>query len=390
MSLQKRFVIAGGGIGGLTAAIALARDGHEVELLEQAAALTVVGAGVTLSPNAMRAYVHLGLAEEIAALGVEPARQRVQHWQDGRTLFGLERGNSMREKYGAPYVYIHRADLQAALVRALEATGRGKIRLGAECVGAEPTARGAAVRLADGGLVEGDVVIGADGLKSRIRQAFEPGTPHFTGHVVWRSIVPVQGAVITELAAYPGIHIGPGRMAVRYPVAQGRLLNLVFFARAEGWAEEGWAIPGRVDDLRRVFSGWAPEIGAQFDAIDEAKLFKWAVFARRPLHSWVREGRIALLGDAAHAMTPFLGQGAGCAIEDALVLARCFGLEADPAKALARYETARRDRCAMIQAESNANADRLQGEETELFGLTKLTNEETLGLFSYDAGMVEI
>jgi salicylate hydroxylase len=390
MKAKKRFVISGGGIGGLTAAIALAQDGHEVEVLEQAPAMTAVGAGVTLAPNAMRAYVHLGISEKIAAAGVEPKRQRVQHWRDGRVLIALERGNSMREKYGAPYVYIHRADLQAILVAALESTGRASIRLGSEGVSAETTAEGAGVRLVSGEFIQGDVVIGADGLKSPIRRAFETAKPHFTGHVVWRSIVPVEGAAITELAEYPGIHIGPGRMAVRYPVAQGRMLNLVFFARADGWAEEGWAIPGNVADLREVFKGWAPEIGVQIDAIDESKLFKWAVFARTALPGWVRDGRIALLGDAAHAMTPFLGQGAGCAIEDAVVLARCFQLESDVQVALARYEAARADRCAFIQAESNANADRMQGEETDLFGLTKVRNEETLGLFEYDAATADI
>jgi salicylate hydroxylase len=390
MPASKRFVISGAGIGGLTAAIALAQTGHEVDVLEQAPVLTAVGAGVTLAPNAMQAYVHLGIAEEIAAIGVEPTRQRVQHWRDGRVLLALERGNSMREKYGAPYVYIHRADLQTILVKALEATGRGRIRLGAEGVSAERTDHGAGVRLANGEIVEADVVIAADGVKSPIRRAFDPGAPHFTGHVVWRSIVPIVSADIAALASYPGLHIGPGRMAVRYPVAQGRLLNLVFFARQEGWAEEGWSIPGKIADLRALFGEWAPELKAQIDAIDETKLYKWAVFARAPLKSWVLGGRIALLGDAAHAMTPFLGQGAGCAIEDAIVLARCFQREAASDAALARYEAARLERCSFIQAESNANADRMQGEETGLFGLTKVRNEETLGLFAYNAAAVEI
>jgi salicylate hydroxylase len=177
---------------------------------------------------------------------------------------------------------------------------------------------------------------------------------------------------------------------VRYPVSRGRLLNLVFFARQEGWAEEGWSIPGRRAELEALFGDWEPEVRAMIAAVDESRLFKWGVFARAPLKTWVHGGRIALLGDAAHAMTPFLGQGAGCAIEDAMILSRCLEASNDPAEALGRYERARVERCAFIQAESNANADRMQGDEAHLFGMTQVRNEETLGLFAYDAGAAPI
>lgn len=382
-------VVAGAGIGGLAAALALARDGAEVEVLEQAPALGAIGAGVTLAPNAMRVFRHLGLEDAIVAAGVEPARQRVQHWRDGLALLTLERGRRMRVLYGAPYVYVHRADLHELLMGALAETGRARVRLSAAVVGAEARAGGAAALLAGGGRVEGEAVIGADGVRSAIRRGFEPGAPHFTGHVAWRAVVPADGA-LRELAEFPGVHIGPGRTVVRYPVRQGRMLNLVFFARQDGWAEEGWAIPGRLSELRELFGGWAPEVGRMIDAIDERALFKWGVFARRPLARWVRDGRIALLGDAAHAMTPFLGQGAGTAVEDAMVLARCLRMGPDVPRGLARYEAARKQRCDFIQEESNANADRIQGDESELYGMTKLRNEETLGLFAYDAATAAV
>jgi salicylate hydroxylase len=388
---SQRIVIAGGGIGGLTAAIAIAQAGHRVEVLEQAPALAAtVGAGVTLAPNAMIVYRRLGLEDALCALGVEPLRQRVQHWRDGRVLATLERGGKVRELYGAPYLYIHRGDLHAVLIQALKDTGRATFRLGATVTGARVTQTGAAALLQDGDAAEGDIVVAADGIRSPIRKLFEPLEPHFTGHVVWRALAPVEGATLTDLSAFPGVHIGPGRMVVRYPVERGRTLNLVFFARQKGWAQEGWAIAGQRSELTALYGDWAPELGAMIDAIDETRLFKWGVFARTPLAAWTHGGRITLLGDAAHAMTPFLGQGASAAIEDALVLARCLGAAPTPAEALGRYQRARMDRCAFIQAESNANADRMQGDEAHLFGMTEIRNEETLGLFAYDAGAVEI
>lgn len=380
---RPRILIAGGGIGGLTAAAALAQAGFAVELLEAAPEFGEIGAGVTLSPNAMRGLDFIGCMEQVAAAGVEPKRQRIQHWQDGRALLTLERADA-RAKYGAPYVYIHRADLHAILVETARKAGV-TLRAGAQVVSSE----GTAVRLAQGEQVSGDVLVGADGLKSAIRDRFEPVAAHFTGHVAWRAVVPVTDA-LRPLVDWPGIHIGPGKMITRYPVRGSTLLNMVFFARQGGWQDDGWTIPAVHGELREIYAGWEPEAQVMIAAAEAVPHFRWALNARQPLKSWIVDGRVTLLGDAAHAMTPFLGHGAACAIEDAVVLSRALADSATPEEGLQRYQDARIERTTFIQAESNANADRMQGQETDLFGLGELRNEETLGLFDYDCRTVAV
>lgn len=383
MSRPERITVVGGGIGGMTAAIALAQAGFTTTLLEAAPAFGDIGAGVTLSPNAMKGLDHIGVCEAVASAGVEPTRQRIQHWQDGRTLVPIERA-SARTKYGAPYVTIHRADLHTTLV---EAAGLAGVTLLTDAT--VSATEGTTAILHDGRCIEGDAIIGADGLKSVVRRRFEPVAAHFTGHVAWRGLAPID-AGLADLIDPPGIHIGPGRMVTRYPVRGGTLLNMVFFARQEGWTEDGWQIPATVDDLRRTFTGWGDEVQRMIEAASQGPLFKWAINARQPLQDWTVDGNIALLGDAAHAMTPFLGHGAACAIEDAVVLARALEAAATVPEGLARYVAARKDRANFIQAESNANADRMQGAESDLFGLGEMRDEESLGLFEYDARTVAV
>ncbi len=388
--MSIRVAIVGAGIGGLTAAVALARAGFEVEVFEQAASLGEIGAGVTLSPNAMFGLRFLGLEEIAIARGFEPQRQRIQHWKDGRILAARDRGDAVRAKYGAPVICIHRADLHEVL--ATEARRLGVAIHVDRTVASAHGAHGlAALEFADGTTLERDLVVGADGLKSVVRGLLESEAAHYTGHVVWRAILPVTPGVVSELAAYGGQHIGPQRMIVRYPVRDGSLLNVVFLAREEGWTEEGWTIRAERGELEIQFAGWCDEVQALIAATPEGRLNKWAVGARTPLPRWSIGGCVVLLGDAAHAMTPFLGQGAACAIEDGVVLARALAASrSNVAEGIGRYEAARIERTSFIQRESNRNADRFQRRDTENYNRDDLSNEETLGLFDYDCGRVAI
>ncbi len=383
MSRSEQIVIVGGGIAGMTAAASLAKVGFPVILLEAAPEFGEIGAGVTLSPNAMIALDFIGLCEDVAAVGVEPKRQRIQHWQDGRTLVEKDRTNQ-REIYGAPYVTIHRADLHEQLTRATRAAGVD-MRTNAAVV----ESRGTTVKLADGTTVTGDLLIGADGVKSVIRKRFEEVEPHFTGHVAWRALVPVTPE-LKELSDFPGIIIGPGAMINRYNIRNYEAMNLVFFARQEGWNEEGWTTPIDPQEMRAVYAGWCDDAQKLIEAACLQPTFKWAINARKPLPTWIVDDNVTLIGDAAHAMTPFLGHGAACGIEDAVVLARALEASAGIAEGLKRYEAARHERATFIQQESNANADRMQGQETHLFGLGEMRDEESLGLFTYDARTVPV
>lgn len=383
MSRSETILIVGGGIGGLTSAAALAQQGFKVTLLEAAPEFGEIGAGLTITPNAMKGLDFIGACERVAAAGVEPGKQRFTHWQDGRTLVSVDR-STQRAKYGAPYITIHRADIHEVLLDVAREAGVD-LRANSPVVASE----GTTAILADGTRISADVLIGADGVKSVIRQRFEAEPPYFTGHVAWRCLVPVTPE-IQDLSDWPGIIIGPGGMIARYNVRGSTILNLVFFRRQDGWTDDGWAIPANPDEMRSAYAGWCDDARRLIDAACQQKMYKWAINARRPLSTWIVDGNVSLLGDAAHGMTPFLGQGATSSIEDGIVLARAMAASSTAAEGLARYEKARHERATFIQLESNTNADRMQGQDTDLFGIEGMKDEESLGLFTYDPRTVEV
>lgn len=375
-----RVAIVGAGLGGLTAALALAQRGIAVTVFEQAAALGEVGAGITISPNAGRVLDHLGLGQEVRALGVLPGTQHVRDLATGATLRTMQRDADLEARHRAPYRHLHRADLHGLLASALEQAAPDSVRLGRRLVAA--TDRGE-MRFADGSAAEADILVGADGVRSAVRDClFETSPPLFTGQVAWRGLVPADALPEAVRHEPPGIFIGPGRLVLRYPVRGGALANYAIFVEMEGWEEESWSIPSTRAELLGHLEGACDSVRALVLATPEDWLFKWALFAREPLATWTA-GRVTLLGDAAHAMLPFMGQGAATAIEDGMVLARA--LAAFPAgEALARYEAARRERTTMVQLQSRLLGLRFQGKDPAALGRGPLRNEEELGLFDHD------
>ena len=382
--MRNEIAIIGAGLGGLTCALTLARAGRQVTVYEQAPELGEVGAGITLSPNSSRIMIALGLEEGMRRLGVVPPLQLTQNLQTGKVLIERKRGDAVEAQYGAPYIHLHRADLHNLLASALEAAQPGAIRLGHQLERISSDEDAADLSFTNGAAVSAAVAIGADGMKSITRESlFATQPPLFTGQVAWRGVLPRSALPDDVQALAPGIWIGEKRLFMRYPIRDWELVNYAAFVNIEGWQEEGWAIPSTREELLGHYADAEPRLKAMIEATPPELLFKWALHAREPLESWIA-GSVTLLGDAAHGMLPFMGQGAATAMEDGMVLARCLTQFAK-AEALRRYETARRERTTMVQTQSRLLGLQFQGKDPESFGKGPIQNEDTLGLFAYDA-----
>lgn len=354
---MKKILIAGAGLGGLTAALALIRDGHEVHVFEQAAQLGEVGAGLQLSPNATRVLDALGLGPALHAVASEPAGKEVRLWSTGQTWKLFDLGATSAAEYGYPYYTIYRPDLHKALVDAVEAAQPGAIALGARCDGFEVSGDGVALRLADGRRVHGDLLVGADGVHSRIRaQLFGGDAPSFSGCLAWRGVIPAERVPERLRRPVATNWIGPGGHVIHYPLRRGELVNFVGIVERADWTLESWTTAGTVDECANDFKGWHEDVHALIRSIQTP--YKWALMQREPMKRWT-VGRVGLLGDACHPTLPFLAQGAAMAIEDGAMLARCIAARpTDVERALSLYEAARLERTSRIVQGSSENARR--------------------------------
>lgn len=353
--MRTKLAIVGAGIGGLAAAAALRQVGIETEIFEQAEKFARVGAGIQQSPNAMLVHRRLGIEERLRAGSFAPETSLNRDAVSGDVSNQHPLGEQCEARYGAPYLVLHRADLHAALADIVPAD---TIRFGKKLTRIAPDGAKVALSFTDGSEVVADAVIGADGVHSLVRDhVCGPGSARFTGRVAYRTTFPSSLLRGVDVGGSRTKWWGADRHIVIYFVTAAR--DEVYFVtsqpeRADWITKESWSAKGDIDELRAAFSSFHPEVRAVLAAAPE--VHKWGIFERDPLPTWSR-GRIALLGDACHPMTPYMASGATMALEDAAILARCFA-EVDGARyedVFRVYEATRKPRASLVQSGSSAN-----------------------------------
>lgn len=370
-----KVLIAGGGIGGLAAAAALLQRGVDVEVYEQASELKEVGAGIQISPNGNKVLDALGVFQTLKSLSCDPERKEFRLWNSGKPWPMFTLGKSVIEKYGYPYLTVYRPDLHQTLADRVRALKPDAIHLSSGAAGCEQSASGVTLVLRDGRRVAGDVLIGADGVRSVVRNTlWGPTDPGFSGMVAWRGLIPMENLPEHMRGSVGTTWIGPGGHAVTYPLHRSTIMNFVATIEGKTWTAATGSELGTTEECLADFAGWHPEV--QMLIRQSPRLIKWALMQRDPIPAWT-QGRITLLGDAAHATLPFLAQGAVHSIEDGMVLARCLEGQTteQAAAALQRYESARIDRTSRMVRGATANTERFHSRELA----TEVSAERYLG-----------
>jgi salicylate hydroxylase len=385
--------IIGGGIGGLAAALSLLRAGIDAHVYERTKTLSEVGAGIQISPNASRVLHRLGLDDALSNLGVKPLAWHQRRWDNGSTLLRTPLAEAVEAAFGFPHYQMHRADVLATLVRAFPPQ---RLHIGHRFAGLIDHGDHVEAEFENGTHIKVDALVGADGIHSTVRHAlFGPETPHFTGCVAYRGLVPSDRLARLDLEVTAQVWMGPGKHFVHYYVQNRRLVNFVALLEQDNWTRESWTDRGEVADALAAYEGWHPQVRAILGAVDET--YMWALFDRKPMAHW-SVGRVTLLGDACHAMLPFMAQGAAQAIEDGATLATCLSqMDARGVPdALRRYEAWRLPRASRIQGLSEANKTRFhlpdgaaqQARDADMArGATDWSFKAVAWLYGHDAAM---
>jgi salicylate hydroxylase len=352
--MVKKILIAGAGIGGLTAASCLMKAGYAVEVYEQAPELSEIGAGIQLSANAMHVLNYLGLGEAIAKLSVRPGAYVFRLHDTGEIIGQFPLAEEHERLNGAPYNQLHRADLHDLLAAKAREFDKNVVRLNRRVVGFEETGGGVKLLFEDRSHAEGDLLLGADGVKSAVRaQIAGPDHAVYTGDAAWRLTLPTGWLPENFMGQVMSVWMGPGAHVVCYYLRGGALLNFVGLVETEVISEESWTAKFPWEKLKADFAGWHENLQTVIDRTDKDACFRWSLYYRPPIATWSTQ-RATLLGDAVHATLPYLAQGACMAIEDAAVLTRALQSTDAVADALQLYERNRIERTSRIVRGSDA------------------------------------
>ena len=388
---KLNIAIVGAGIGGMSCALGLSRNGFNVTVFEQAPELSEVGAGLTITPNATKGLNYLNLGDGIKSVGMAHTNQGVRHFETGEMIVPLERGEKMMQKYGAYQFQAHRADVHNLFIEAMREHPESKIYVDHRLTGLVEKNGGVELIFNHNEKYEFDFVIGADGNRSTVRSIIiGDDDPEFAGYVAWRGLVPTAELSEDDFdECGSSAFIAPGRVFARYLVRNGELYNYAAFLVTDEWAEEGWAIPSDIDLVMEIFSDYNDQVKNIIRATPRDELFKWGIFARAPSDNWSSEYS-TLLGDAAHPLEPFMGQGASMAIEDGVVLSRIIADSSTQSEIVDRYQKARIERAHFVTEHSKKAGMRFTGRTPDDYSKEDHKNEEELGLFHYDPSSVEI
>ena len=380
-------IIVGAGIGGLVSALCLDAKGHKVKIYEQAEILSELGAGIQLSPNATKVLNYLGLFKDLEPYIFEPNSFQFLNFSTGKVISERKLGEAIKKDFNSPNYDIHRADLQRVLLNKIKVKNIDILsNMKVTNVGNN---KNSAFIEVDGKEIQADLVIGADGIHSKVSDSlFGKKEIIYTGNVAWRMLIPVE--ILPENLILPDttVWLGPNKHFVTYHVNGGKNLNCVCLVEQDGWFNESWSEKGEIEELKKAYKGWNRTIETLLQHADPNTLYKWALHDRLPMKQWSK-GRIIVLGDAAHPMLPFLAQGAAMAIEDGAVLANCIDNFDEVEEALKYFEKIRKPRTSYVQSAARRNAKVLH-----LSGLAAIFRNLVMGyignkifkkLYSYDA-----
>jgi len=392
--MVQKILIAGAGLGGLAAASCLMKAGYDVEIYEQAPALAEVGAGIQLSANAMHVLNHLGLGVAIAAVAVRPGAYVFRTFDTGEVIQTFALSEEHERLHGAPYYQLHRADLHDLLAAKARELKPDVVHLDHRVVGFAESDDGVRLDFADGSSATGDLLIGADGLKSAVRTQIAGEVPAtYTGDGAWRVTVPAERLPENFLGQVMTLFLGPARHVVCYYLRGGDLLNFVGIVETDEVSEESWTARFPWEKFKADFVGWHEAIQTVIDAVDKDQCYRWSLHYRSAIRNW-STARATILGDAAHPTLPYLAQGAAMAIEDGAVLTRALGQESDPAAALQFYQRNRVDRTARIVDQSTQNRNlfhmRSMDEIRAAFAARNEGADRNAWLYSYNPLTVEL